>query len=67
MNYPDQVKCVCKYLGLSQNQVTNALNVCFVTINRQENAKVCPSNLVQKTFYKFYEKSFIDEEKLKHL
>ena len=67
MNFSKQVRYVRKHLGLSQKQLAAALNVSFATINRWENAKVCPSNLAQKTFYEFCANSFIDEEKLKHL
>jgi putative transcriptional regulator len=67
MDFPKQVRYVRKHLGLSQKQLADALNVSFATINRWENAKVCPSNLAQKTFYKFCESNFIDEEKLKRL
>lgn len=67
MDFAKQVKYVRKHLGLSQKQLADALNVSFATINRWENAKVCPSNLAQKTFYEFCESNFINEEILKRL
>lgn len=67
MDFAKQVKYVREQLRLSQNQLADALNVSFATINRWENAKVTPSNLAQKTFYEFCENNFIEEDVLKRL
>ena len=67
MEFSEQVKYVRKELRLSQKQLADALNVSFATINRWENAKVCPSNLAKKTFYEFCESNFINETTLKNI
>jgi len=54
------IKDVRKKLGLSQQQLANALHVNFSTINRWENGKVIPSNLAQKTFFTFCQDNFIE-------
>jgi len=53
------IKDVRKQLSLSQQQLANALNVNFSTINRWENEKAVPSNLAQKSFFDFCENNFI--------
>lgn len=67
MTFAKQVKYVREQLKLSQNQLADALNVSFATVNRWENSKVAPSNLALKTFYEFCENNFIEEEVLKRL
>lgn len=67
MTFTRQVKYVREQLKLSQNQLADALNVSFATVNRWENSKVTPSNLALKTFYEFCENNFIEEEVLKRL
>lgn len=62
MTFPEMVKYVRKQLNMSQNQLAQALNVSYATINRWENDKVTPSNLAQKSFYDFCESNFIDIE-----
>lgn len=54
------VKKVRTKLGMSQQQLADALNVSFATINRWENGHVVPSNLAQKSFFDFCENNFID-------
>ena len=53
------IKDVRKQLSMSQQQLANALNVNFSTINRWENGKAVPSNLAQKTFFDFCEGNLI--------
>ncbi len=65
MTFSQQVKYVRVQLRLSQQQLADALNVSFATINRWENSKVTPSNLAQKTFYDFCESNFLSEDDLK--
>lgn len=67
MTFSQQVKYVREQLRFSQQQLADALNVSFATINRWENAKVTPSNLAQKTFYDFCESNFLCEDDLKKL
>ena len=64
MEFAKQVKYVRDQLHLSQQQMADALNVSFVTINRWENSKVNPSNLARKTFYEFCESNFINKDML---
>jgi Predicted transcription factor, homolog of eukaryotic MBF1 len=59
MKFSIFVKEVRKQLGMSQEQLANALNVSFSTINRWENSKTEPSNLAQKTFSDFCEGNLI--------
>lgn len=65
MNFSETVKKVRKQLGLSQQELANALNVSFSTINRWENGHVIPSNLAQKTFITYCEDNFIDVSHMK--
>lgn len=67
MEFAKQVRYVRKYLGFSQKQLADALNVSFATINRWENSKVYPSNLAKKSFYEFCESNFISIETLNSL
>lgn len=67
MAFPEQVKRVRRLLNLSQQQLADALNVSFSTINRWENEKVAPSNLAQKSFYDFCESNFVNVDELKTL
>lgn len=66
MNFAETVKVVRKQLNLSQQELANALNVSFSTINRWENKHVVPSNLAQKTFIAYCEDNFIDVSHLKN-
>ena len=65
MTFPEQVKKVRVLLNLSQQQLAEALNVSFSTINRWENDKVIPSNLAQKSFYDFCEGNLVNINELK--
>jgi DNA-binding transcriptional regulator YiaG len=60
MNFPEFVKAVRQDLKFSQQQLANALNVNFTTINRWENGHVLPSNLALKSFLEFCQDNFID-------
>lgn len=53
------IKDVRRQLEMTQEQLANALNVSFSTINRWENGKAEPSNLAQKTFFDFCEGNLI--------
>ncbi len=67
MDFAKQIKYVREQLRLSQNQLADALNVSYATINRWENSKVTPSNLAQKAFYEFCESNFIEADVLRRL
>lgn len=58
------VKKVRLELKLSQQQLAQALNVSYTTINRWENGHVVPSNLAQKSFFDFCESNFINVSQL---
>ncbi len=60
MTLSEFIRDVRKQLKLSQQQLADALNVNFSTINRWENEKVIPSNLAQKTFFDFCQDNFIE-------
>ena len=60
MVFPSVIKKVRCELNLSQQQLAQALNVSYTTINRWENGHVLPSNLAQKSFFDFCENNFID-------
>lgn len=60
MEFSILVRKVRKQLGMSQQQLADALCVSFATVNRWENGHVIPSNLAQKSFFDFCENSFID-------
>ncbi len=60
MSFAKFVKVVREQLEMSQQQLANALNVSFSTINRWENEKTEPSNLAQKTFFDFCEGNLIE-------
>lgn len=60
MVFSSVVKKVRCGLNLSQQQLAQALNVSYTTINRWENGHVVPSNLAQKSFFDFCENNFID-------
>lgn len=64
MVFSSVVKKVRLELNLSQQQLAQALNVSYTTINRWENGHVVPSNLAQKSFFDFCENNFIDVSKL---
>ena len=59
MKFAEFIKDVRKQLKMSQQQLANALNVSFSTINRWENGKAEPSNLAQKTFFDFCDGNLI--------
>ncbi|MCR4436976.1 MAG: helix-turn-helix transcriptional regulator [Clostridiales bacterium] len=65
MEFSKLVRKVRKQLGMSQQQLADALCVSFATINRWENGHVIPSNLAQKSFFDFCENNFIDITSLK--
>ncbi len=52
-NFPEQVKEVRRQLGLSQEELAQALGVSFATVNRWENGKTRPSKLALKQFTNF--------------
>lgn len=54
-NFPKLVKEVRKHLGISQEDLAQALGVSFATVNRWENAKTSPSKLARTQFYLFCE------------
>lgn len=60
MDFSAVVKKVRLELKLSQQQLAQAINVSYTTINRWENGHVVPSNLAQKSFFDFCESNFID-------
>jgi putative transcriptional regulator len=60
MVFSSVVKKVRLELKLSQQQLAQALNVSYTTINRWENGHVVPSNLAQKSFFDFCESNFIN-------
>ncbi len=60
MAFSSVVKQVRLELKLSQQQLAQALNVSYTTVNRWENGHVVPSNLAQKSFFDFCEGNFID-------
>jgi putative transcriptional regulator len=60
MVFSSVVKKVRLDLKLSQQQLAQALNVSYTTINRWENGHVVPSNLAQKSFFDFCESNFIN-------
>ena len=64
MVFSSVVKKVRLELKLSQQQLAQALNVSYTTINRWENGHVVPSNLAQKSFFDFCESSFINVSQL---
>ncbi len=64
-NFPEQVKAVRKQLGLSQEELAEALGVSFATVNRWENRKVVPSKLAHRQFMQFCQVKMASGE-LKH-
>lgn len=60
MQLAEFIKYVRTQLAMSQEQLAQALNVNFSTINRWENGKAKPSNLAQKTFFDFCEGNLIN-------
>jgi DNA-binding transcriptional regulator YiaG len=60
MSFSEFVKEVRYNLKLSQQQLAQALNVNYTTINRWENGHVVPSNLAQKSFFEFCQDNFIN-------
>lgn len=52
-NFPETVKQVRRRLGLSQEELAQALGVSFATVNRWENGKTVPSKLAQRQFEQF--------------
>lgn len=64
MVFSSIVKHVRNELKLSQQQLAQALNVSYTTINRWENGHVVPSNLAKRSFYDFCESNFIDVSQL---
>lgn len=64
MVFPSVIKKVRLELKLSQQQLAQALNVSYTTINRWENGHVVPSNLAQKGFIDFCESNFINVTQL---
>lgn len=60
MTFSEFVLSVRKKLNLSQEQLAEAINVSYSTINRWENKHVVPSKLAVRSFYDFCENNFID-------
>jgi putative transcriptional regulator len=50
---PEQIKKVRRQLGLSQEELAQALGVSFATVNRWENGKTTPSKLAQMSLENF--------------
>lgn len=59
MYFSEFIKDVRRKLELSQQQLAQALNVNYTTVNRWENKHVVPSNLAQKSFFDLCESNFI--------
>jgi DNA-binding XRE family transcriptional regulator len=53
MNFSAVVKQVRIDLGISQEELAQALNVSYVTINRWENGKSEPNRLAKSVFFSF--------------
>lgn len=64
MFFSSIVKKVRLELKLTQQQLAQALNVSYTTINRWENGHVVPSNLAKKSFIDFCESNFINASQL---
>ena len=60
MKYSDFVKKVRKQLNYTQQELADALDVSYATVNRWENNQVLPSKLAVKSFLDFCENNFID-------
>jgi DNA-binding XRE family transcriptional regulator len=56
MGFSDTVKQVRQTLGISQEELAQALKVSYVTINRWENGKTEPNRLTKSVFFAFCEK-----------
>lgn len=54
------IKDIRLKLGMSQQQLAQALNVNYTTVNRWENGKSEPSNLAQRTFFEFCEGNLVE-------
>jgi DNA-binding transcriptional regulator YiaG len=52
-NFPKTIKEVRRQLGLSQEELAQALGVSFATVNRWENGRTTPSKLAQRQFERF--------------
>jgi transcriptional regulator with XRE-family HTH domain len=67
-NFPETVKDVRRQLGLSQEELAQALGVSFATVNRWENGKTVPSKLAQRQFEQFckdqFEKGTLDKNEV---
>lgn len=53
MEFKNKVKYVRTKLGISQQELADALGISFSTINRWENGRVVPSKLAMKSFSNF--------------
>lgn len=59
-NFPERVRGVRRQLGLSQEELAQALGVSFATVNRWENGKTLPSKLAQRQFEQLCKEKEID-------
>ena len=56
MDFSTTVKQARKDMGLSQEELAQALNISYVTINRWENGKSEPNRMAKSVFFAFCEK-----------
>ena len=56
MDFSTTVKQARKDMGLSQEELAQALNISYVTINRWENGKSKPNRMAKSVFFAFCEK-----------
>ena len=59
MDFSTTVKQARQDMGLSQEELAQALNVSYVTINRWENGKSEPNRLTKSVFFSFCKKKGI--------
>ena len=55
MDFSSTVKLARKELDMSQEELAQALNVSYVTINRWENGKSEPNRMAKSVFFAFCE------------
>ncbi len=64
MTFSAFVKNVREKLNMTQQELADALDVSFASVNRWENNQVFPSKLAIKSFREFCENNFIDVPEL---
>jgi len=60
MDFSTTVKQARQDMGLSQEELAQALNVSYVTVNRWENGKTEPNRLTKNVFFSFCRKKGIN-------